>query len=130
MTTAYLDSSFFLAITLGERNAKQLQAVVRRFSSLVASDLLVAEVLSTAKREKIPFDLVSPALEPVTIVLPDRSLEQEMRRALQRGYLRGADLEHVACALFVAGEDTKSMAFLSRDSTQRRVARALGFATP
>ncbi len=130
MTTAYIDSSFFLAITLGEREATKLQAIVRRFTSLVSGDLLVAEVLSAAKREEVAFDLVRGALEPVTIVLPDRSLEQEVRRVLDRGYLCGADLAHVACALFVAADDTKSVAFLSRDKVQRRIARGLGFATP
>jgi hypothetical protein len=54
-------------------------------------------------REGIDIELLRPALSAVTLVLPSRSLEEEMRQALEIGRLRGADLWHVACALFVAG---------------------------
>jgi hypothetical protein len=62
-------------------------------------------------------------------VIPDRSLEPEVVRALAAGRLRGADLWHVACALFVAGDRTADLVFSTADQEQRRVARALGFAT-
>jgi hypothetical protein len=65
----------------------------------------------------------------VTLVLPSRSFERE-RRSLGLGRLRGADLWHVACALFVAGSRPGDLAFLSRDAAQRMVARRLGFPTP
>ena len=63
-------------------------------------------------------------------MLPSRSLEGEIRQALDVGRLRGADLWHVACALFVAGSARSDLAFLSRDAAQRTVAKRLGFPTP
>lgn len=130
MSTAYLDSSFLLAILLDEPRARSLQGVLERFDDLLAGDLLVAETLATAAREDLELELLGPALEAVDLVLPDRSLEPEMLEILQHGRLRGADLWHLACALYVAGDAREAMSFLSRDAPQRRLARALGFAVP
>ena len=47
---------------------------------------------------------------------------------MDAGYLRGADLWHVAAALFVAHEPG-SIAFLTLDRRQRAVADTLGFPT-
>jgi len=69
-------------------------------------------------------------LAAISLVLPERSLEPEMKEVLQHGYLRGADLWHVACAIFVAGQARADLTFLSRDVAQRKAARQLGFATP
>lgn len=49
-----------------------------------------------------------------------------MSRALEVGYLRGADLWHVACALYLV-EDAPELSFLTRDERQSAVAEALGF---
>ena len=130
MTTAYLDSSFLLAIVFGEPRAAPLRRVLAGFDRLLSSDLLVAECLSAAQREEVDRKAMVVSLRPVDLVLPSRSLQPEVAEVLDQGYLRGADLWHVACALFVA-EDTRSeVAFLSRDEPQRRVARRLGFPTP
>lgn len=130
MSAAYLDSSFLLAILLGESRARSLQGLAARFDDLLAGDLLVAEALATAAREDLELELLTPAIEGIDLVLPDRSLEPEMREVLQHGRLRGADLWHLACALYVAGDAREELAFLSRDAPQRRLARRLGFATP
>lgn len=130
MSAAYLDSSFLIAILLGEPRARALQATLRRFDDWLAGDLLVAEVLATAAREGLPLADLAPVLDSVDLVLPDRSLEPEMRKVLAVGRLRGADLWHLSCALYLAGEDPESIAFLSRDARQRDLARRLGFATP
>jgi hypothetical protein len=130
VSAAYLDSSFLLAILLGESRARSLQGLAARFDDLLAGDLLVAEALATAAREDLELELLTPAIEGIDLVLPDRSLEPEMREVLQHGRLRGADLWHLACALYVAGDAREELAFLSRDAPQRRLARRLGFATP
>ena len=130
MSAAYLDSSFLLAILLGELRARSLQTLLERFDDLVAGDLLVAETLATAAREDLDLELLVPAIEAVDLVLPDRSLEPEMLEILRHGRLRGADLWHLACALYVAGDAREALSFLSRDAPQRRLARLLGFATP
>jgi predicted nucleic acid-binding protein len=130
LSAAYVDSSFLLAILLGELRSRLLQTTLRRFDDWVAGDLLVAEVLAAAVRESLPLAQVMPTIESIDLVLPDRSLEPEMREVLGHGRLRGADLWHLACALYVAGEDRDDLAFLSRDAAQRDLATRLGFATP
>lgn len=130
MSAAYLDSSFLLAILLQEPRYRALQTKLGSFDDLIAGDLLVAEVLATAAREDLPLERVRPAIESIALVLPDRSLEPEVLEVLQQGRLRGADLWHLACAVYVAGEDREALAFLSRDAPQRALARRLGFATP
>jgi hypothetical protein len=92
--------------------------------------LLVAECISAATRERVDPMAVLFALRSVSIVLPPRSLEAEIIEASAHGHLRGADLWHVACALFVADSARTELAFLSRDEAQRKVAGRLGFVTP
>ena len=130
MSAAYIDTSFLLAIIFGEPHATTLRRRLGRYEQRLAGDLLRAEALSAARREGLAFDALAPALAAISLVLPERSLEPEMREVLGYGYLRGADLWHLACALFLAGEDRSELVFLSCDTTQRRVARRLGFATP
>lgn len=130
MTVAYLDSSFLLAIVLGEPGATALRRTLARYDRLLSSDLIIAECLSTAHREAVDRAAMITALRPVDLVLPPRSLLQEMTDALEHGYLRGAHLWHVACAVFVASTERTKIAFLSRDEPQRRIAKRLGFPTP
>jgi len=130
VTIAYLDSSFLLTIAFGEGEAAALRRIVGRYRRLLSSDLIVAECLAVAQRESIDPDAMLGALRAIDLVLPSRSLAPEMREALDEGRLRGADLWHVACALFVAAGTRSEIAFLSRDQPQRRVAKRLGFPTP
>ena len=130
MSAAYVDSSFAVAIVLGEPRARNLVRIVERFDEIVASDLLLAEVLSAAAREGVPLEAVLEALEDLSLVLPDRTLRAEIQEILALGRLRGADLWHLACAMFVAGEARSEVSFLSRDEPQRRLARRLGFPSP
>jgi hypothetical protein len=50
----------------------------------------------------------------------------EIDRVLAAGSLRGADLWHLACAVYVSG-NPEELAFVSLDQRQREVAKALGF---
>jgi predicted nucleic acid-binding protein len=130
MRAAYLDTSFLLAILFDEPGATGLRRALGRSGRVFSSDLLTAETLSAAVREGLDVRAVMTALEAITLVLPSRSLDREMQEALGHGYLRGADVWHVACALFVADTARSELAFLSRDTAQRLVARRLGFRTP
>ena len=58
-------------------------------------------------------------------VFPTRSLAPEFRRVLDAGILRGADLWHVATALYLAPSPQDTY-FITLDQRQERVARALG----
>ena len=124
MTTAYVDSSLVVAVALREEEHEghiaRLQGVRRLFSS----NLLEAEVRSALIRE-MAFG-VPPLLGRIEWVFPDRALTQEMERVLAVGRLRGADLWHVAHALYLAPEPGR-MTFLTGDRRQREVAVDVGF---
>ena len=130
MSVAYLDTSFLLSILFGEPGSQKLRNQLRVYTRLLSSDLLVAETFAAATREGIGAKAFAPVLKTITLVFPDRSLTPEIHTVLTKGYLRGADLWHLACALFLAGPDRSAIAFLSRDQTQRAVASRLGFPTP
>jgi predicted nucleic acid-binding protein len=130
VTAAYLDSSFLLAILFDEPRSASLRRILGRFERVFSSDLLVAECLSAATRERIDPNAVLASLRAVSVVLPPRSLEAEILEVTGLGYLRGADLWHLACALFLADAARKEVAFLSRDNVQRKIAGRLGFSTP
>ena len=59
-------------------------------------------------------------------ILPDRPLTEEIDAVLDAGYLRGADLLHMATALYAAkGEE--GMTFLTLDRRLHGVAQTLRF---
>lgn len=62
----------------------------------------------------------------VTWLHPDRSLAEELHQALRLGYLGGADLWHLGCALYLRRE-LPQLGFLTLDKRQGDVASALGF---
>jgi hypothetical protein len=128
--SAYLGTSFLLAILFDEPEASGLRRTLGRYGPVFSSDLLTAEALSAGARERLDLRRVLTMLEAVSLVLPHRSLDREVQEALAHGYLRGADVWHVACALFIADAVRSELAFLSRDAAQRQVARGLGFKTP
>lgn len=130
MSVAYVDASVVVAILFGEAQATGLRRILRRYDELVAADLLTAEVLAAAHREGIAAESASAATAGITTLLPSRPLRKEIATALAAGQLRGGDLWHVACALYVAGDARDQLDFVTRDVPQRAVARRLGFATP
>ena len=64
-------------------------------------------------------------------LLSSNLLEAELRsdRITSLGYLNGADLWHLACALFLAPQ-TGDLAFLTLDRRRGEVAVRLGFPAP
>jgi len=67
VSTAYVDTSFVLAIIFGEPRAPALRAALGRHRALFAGDLLVAEALSAAAREGIEHTSVLAAIEAVSL---------------------------------------------------------------
>lgn len=127
MSVAYLDTSCLLAVAFCEEGWETLVQRLSDFDALVCSNLLEAEYRSALEREQVTGGL--ELLDRLTWVLPDRRLTAEIERALGAMRLRGADLWHVATALYLA-DSPADVAFLTLDSEQREAARALGFATP
>jgi len=127
VAAAYVDSSCLVAIAFGEPSARKAAKALRSHSPLLASNLVEAEVRAALSREDTPVG--SDIFEGISWVFPDRALSAELQRALEPGRLRGADLWHVACALYL-DPTASELVFLSLDVPQQRTAAALGFKTP
>lgn len=124
MKLAYVDTSCLLALALQEPGARTMAARLRSFDRRFSSNLLEAEFRSALTRENVPDG--GALLSWITWVYPDRPLTAEFARILDAGYVRGADLWHLACALFLSGRP-EEVAFLTLDERQERLARKLGF---
>ena len=123
---AYVDASVILAIEFEERGWEALNRRLSSFTAVVSSNLLEAEVRASFLREGRSFSY--DILARIAWVFPDRPLSPEIAMALAAGYLRGADLWHVATALYVDNTQS-SLTFITADHRQSAVATALGFQT-
>lgn len=124
MAAAYVDTSVLLAIALEEQGWKLQAGRLASCERLVAANLVAAEFLAALRREEVSGE---PALlTRLTWIFPSRSLEPELARVLDQGPLQGADCWHLATALYFA-EDPGTLAFLTLDQQQGRIAKALGF---
>jgi predicted nucleic acid-binding protein len=124
VTAAYVDTSCLVAIAFGEAGGTTLARRLEAMDRLYASNLLEAELRAAFVREGVPSD--HPLLGRMTWVLPDRPLGREIGVVLAAGYLRGADLWHLATALYLAG-NPRDLTFVTLDERQEVVARKLGF---
>ena len=124
MAFAYVDSSAIIAIAFGEHSAEDIVRRLREHEDLRSSNLLEAEVRAAHIRTGIPFDPES--LERIRWITPDRGLSREISIAASAGYLRGADLWHLATALYLT-PDPGEVTFITLDERQEEVASTLGF---
>lgn len=95
------------------------------FDELFSSNLLEAELRAAFTREGLTFD--STLIAGIGWVLPKRTLGPEFASVLSAGYVRGADLWHLAVALSIS-QTPGDLWFLTLDERQREIARLLGFA--
>ena len=126
MKIGYADTSCLVAVALGEPGSEETASALQECDLIVASNLLEAELRSALAREGVGID-PGPLLDPLTWVHPDRSLSDEYETILNAGYLRGADLWHLACALYLR-RSVPALAFLSLDRQQNSLAAKVGFA--
>lgn len=126
MKAAYVDTSILVAILLGESDHEDLISRLRVFDQLFSSNLLEAELRSALKREGAE-EIDEGPLTWIWWVYPSRPLTPEFKSVLEEGYLRGADLWHLACALHLR-EESIEVTFLSLDEKQAAVAGLMGFA--
>ena len=124
MTVAYVDTSVLVAVSFNEARSTFLTTRLRGFSRLLASNLVEAELRAVFAREQCSF--AQEVLAGIEWILPDRRLSPEISTVLEAGYVRGADLWHLATALYAAGTPG-DMAFVTCDDRQGRIAAALGF---
>ena len=124
MSVAYVDTSVLTAIAFDEPGAGTLAKRLAERERLMSSNLLDAELRAAFARENQRFE--DRAVAGIEWILPDRPLAPELATALEAGYLRGADLWHVATALYVS-PDPGDLSFATLDARQGAVAKALGF---
>jgi predicted nucleic acid-binding protein len=124
---AYVDTSFLLAIAFGESNSDACIRIFEAYDTPVTANLTEAEFRAALHREGV--EGADRVLHRLDWLLPNRPLGSEIERVLRVQYLRGADLWHVACALFLA-ERPRELDFLTLDENQLGAARALGFHVP
>lgn len=128
MSIAYVDTSVLIAIAFGEPGGDALAGRLARYDVIASANLLEAELHSALRREGVA-ESAEEVLGGLSWILPDRRLTAEIERASTGRHLRGADLWHVASALYLA-ESPGEVDFLTLDSAQREVAASLGFPTP
>ncbi len=126
MRLAYVDSSCLVAIALVAADHQRVSSWLYGFDHLYASNLLEAELRSAMAREGVG-SAAAILLSSIIWVYPERPLTPEYELILTQGYLRGADLWHLACALYLK-EELEEVSFLSLDEKQTAVARSMGFA--
>jgi hypothetical protein len=113
-----------VAIAFAEAGAARLVRILHSYDLLLSSNLLEAELRAALRRENVEAD-PRLFLGAISWVHPDRPLTAEISAVLDVGYVRGADLWHLAVALFFDPE--REIGFLSLDSRQREIGEKLGF---
>lgn len=124
MSIAYVDTSVLTAVAFDEPGAPEYARRLDDFTRLISSNLLEAELRAAFARENLLFQ--ESAVAGIEWILPDRTLAPEFATVLETGYLRGADLWHLATALYVSPQPG-SLSFATLDTRQGAVAEALGF---
>ena len=127
MSVAYVDTSVLTAIAFDEPRAMEHARRLDEFARLISSSLLEAELRAVFAGENLVFQ--DSVIAGIEWILPDRPLSPEFAAVLETGYLRGADLWHVASALYVSPQPG-SLSFATLDARQSAVAEALGFVLP
>ena len=125
MKVAYVDTSCLVAVAFDEPEAENIATQLQSFAWLLSSNLLAAEFRAALVRENVVEEHTS-LLSSVTWTYPNRPLSPEFERVLACGNVRGADLWHVACALFLVS-DPQQITFATLDQRQSEVAMLLGF---
>ena len=125
---AYVDTSAVLAIIFQENDWELTARKLAGFQMLVSSNLLEAEMRAAYARDRQAFD--ASAVSSIGWIHPNRSLGPEMATALAAGgYLKGADLWHIAVALYVDASIVGKLSFITLDNRLLGVAASLGFET-
>ena len=126
MNVIYCDSSAIVCLLLKEGTHTTYRQHLKKADEIISSNLIEAEILAVAAREKIDLSQAALFIEPITMITPDRSLALEYQQIFKIDYCRGADAYHLACALYLDPRG-KDLLFLTADQRQKKIANKLGF---
>jgi predicted nucleic acid-binding protein len=126
----YVDTSVLVCVFFTENHplVNHFSDTLNNADEVLSSSLLEAEFLSVIKREGLPLKESLTLLEPVSLIIPERSLLVELKHIFDLSYLRGADAYHLATALYL-DPSAKNLSFLTADKEQQDAAQKLGFST-
>lgn len=128
MRVAYVDTSALVALAFDEHQGDRVREALAEYDRLFSSDLLEAELRSVFHRQRRPWS--DAWVAGVGRVRPEGRLGPLFDRVLSAGFLRGADLWHLACALHLAELldplPSPPLGFLTLDRAQREVGERLG----
>ena len=127
MKAAYVDASYIIAIAFAETGFQRLIRTLGLYDDLFSSNLLEAEVRSALRRENVTADPVD-LIGGLSWVHPNRPLSSEIMKVLEVGYVRGADLWHLAVAVFI--DPNREIDFLTLDLRQSEISQKLRFGKP
>jgi predicted nucleic acid-binding protein len=126
MRRVYADTSCFLAIALEQPEFEKTAERLESYEAVHSSTLMEAELRAKLHQQGIDED-GSRLTCWVEWVAPPRPLHAYIGRVLLQGVaLKGADVWHLACALYTA-ERYEGIEFMSLDRKQLEAARRLGF---
>ena len=126
MTIAYVDTSALVAVAFGEQEAPAVAQRLNACTAILSSNLLEAELRSVYAREGRRFE--ADRIARIEWIMPNRPLSPEIVAVLDSSHVRGADLWHLATALYVAPVPSE-MSFVTLDKKQAATAALLGFRT-
>jgi hypothetical protein len=127
MRLAYIDTSCLVAIAFQEAKYDSLALELAAYDRHFSSNLLEAELRAAMAREEVREDC-APLLSGIAWMFPQKPLTEEFRTVLSVGYVRGADLWHLACGVYLRAQ-LPELAFFTLDVRQNTLAKALKFKT-
>lgn len=125
MKIVYVDTSVLGSILFCEPGFEAYQNLLAECKDVFTSALTEVELLSMAKREKVPSHKAVDLLENVLFFYPTRSFRKECLSMFEKGYCRGADAYHIASATYLK-DRLPFLTFLTADKKQAKLAKLSG----
>lgn len=124
----YLDTSAWIAWKFGQRGKELFDNVDLEKDMVLSSPLLVAEYLSFLKKiERLADTRYEDELEFIRWIHPVDPIFKSCSEVAIKTELRGADLYHLATAVWFTEGHRKELRFLTCDDAQKNAAKKLGF---
>lgn len=126
----YLDTSAWIAWKFGQTGQEKFLEIDFEKDTVIASPLLVSEYVAFLGREKLLTETrFEDELGFIHWIYPSDPLFQESLECVRAYAVKGADLHHLATALWFSQDSRDELYFLTCDHQQEAAAKKLGFQT-